>query len=100
MNTTPNPKPEPHPMYPKEQQAAQQQQARNLEEIMDALVMLRMKHKIVNISWAGEKFVIVGSILPDGRYTMQQMKIQGLSKSIIVPPAGLKLKPVEGEDGQ
>ena len=28
--------------------------ARNMKEIVDALVMLRMKHKIVNVSWAGD----------------------------------------------
>ncbi len=94
MNLTPTPKPKPV------SQQQQQQAARKLKEIMDALVMLRMKHKIVNISWAGEKIVIIGSVLPDGRYNMQQMQIQGLSKNIIVPPAELKLKPVEGEDGQ
>lgn len=87
-----------NPILPEPTPQQQQQVAANLKEVMDALVMLRMKHKIVNISWAGEQFVIVGSIMPDGRYSMQQMKVQGLSNSIIVPPAGLKLKPVEGEE--
>lgn len=75
----------------------QQQEAANMKELMDVLVMLRMKHKVVNVSWAGEKFVIIGIVMPDGRYNMMQMKLEGLGGHIIVPPAGLKLKPAEGE---
>lgn len=74
------------------------QAAEAMKELMDVLVMLRMKHKVVNVSWAGETFVIIGTVMPDGRYNMMQMKLEGLGGHIIVPPAGLKLKPVDGKE--
>ena len=79
--------------------AQKQQAAENMKEIMDLLIMLRMKHKVVNVSWAGEKFVIVGTVMQDGRYNMMQMKLEGLGGHIIVPPRALKLKPMDGKDG-